>query len=249
MPSGISYWKPSLQQNVIGGEANYVSEFSNSSNTGGGLNGLLANDFTGASGLPDADNADLVTGAPPPTNNESDLAPIVVTATKIPTNPDGTPLSASAQSQNGNGGAVGAFVASPVGVDVAVAAATCPVCVLIAGALLPSTTASDDTISYVFHFTSSAAAASILSSGQVIPGSASGVTWVTPTPYPTANLALTQLALPAIPDGFLAIPAQNLQGPVSWSTVQPRYSQPGGGVEGTTPYPIPVTGAVWVPFH
>jgi RHS repeat-associated protein len=162
-----------------------------------------------------------------------------------------------AQSQNGNVGSLAfaptAFVAPEVGVDVAVAVLTCPICVLVGGVLLPNSTASNDTTedssqAYVFHFTSAEAAAAILASGQIIPGAISGQIWVTPSPYPTATLAESQLALPATPAGFFAIPAQNLQTPVTWSTAQPKYGQPGGGVEGTTPVAIPIQGAVWVPF-
>jgi len=146
-------------------------------------------------------------------------------------------------------------VAPAVGVeaDVAVAAATCPICVLIAGVLAPSATASDDTTqdtnqAYVFHFTTAANAAAILASGQINVGATSGLAWVTPSPYPTAALAQSQLALPATPGGFFAIPVQNLQTPLTWSTAPPAYNQPGGGVEGTTPVAIPIQGAVWVPF-
>ncbi len=87
IPSGIGYWRPGLVASVFGGEANYVSDFSNSENTGvGGMFGIIGNNTTG-----DGPSA-------PPTTDDSDLAPIVVTATKIPTDADGTPVVASADS-------------------------------------------------------------------------------------------------------------------------------------------------------
>jgi len=153
---------------------------------------------------------------------------------------------------SGNGGAVGAFVAPAVGVDAAVGIALGTTAIVVAGAW-PASTASDDTTidssqAYVFHFASAANAAAILASGQINVGATSGVAWVTPTPYPTAALAQSQLALPATPGGFFAIPVQNLQTPLSWSIAVPANNQPGGGVEGTTPVAIPIQGAIWVPF-
>ena len=140
----------------------------------------------------------------------------------------------------GNGGAVGAFVAPSVGVDVGIGIALGEVAVFVGGVLAPNSTASDDTTvddsqAYVFHFTSNAAAAAILATGQINTGATSGLAWVTPSPYTTASLAQAQLSLPSTPDGFFAIPVQNLQTPLTWSTAPPMYNQPGGGVEGTTP--------------
>ena len=144
-----------------------------------------------------------------------------------------------AQSQNGNGGAVGAFVAPSVGVEVGVEAATWPICVLIAGALFPSPIASNDVTidssqAYVLHFTSAANAEAILATGAINPGS-SGLAWVTPSPYATGTLAQSQLSLASTPGGFFAIPVQNLQTPLTWSIAQPPNNQPGGGVEGSDP--------------
>lgn len=158
---------------------------------------------------------------------------------------------------NGNSGAVGAFVAPAVGVEVAVGAALGEIAIGVAGVLFPSSTASDDTTQdasqFVFHFTSQANANGIILSGQINPSAGSGLAWVTPTPYPNGGLAQSQLALQNTPQGFFAIPVQNLQTPLSWSTVQGNAYGPGGGVEGTTPLPIPLNGpggpAVWVPFH
>lgn len=164
----------------------------------------------------------------------------------------------SAQSQQtsnstGNGGAVGAFVAPAVGVEVGIGVVLGQIGIAIVG-MFPSATASDDTTqdtsqAYVFHFTTAANAAAILANGQINVGATSGLAWVTPSPYPTAALAQSQLALPATPGGFFAIPVQNLQTPLSWSTAPPAYNQPGGGVEGTTPVAIPIQGAIWVPFQ
>jgi hypothetical protein len=172
--------------------------------------------------------------------------------------------SEKAQSQQtsnstGDGGAVGAFVAPAVGVEVGVGLA-CPICIAIGGALatVATPTAGDDTTindnqAYVFHFTSQVNANGIILSGQISPGISSGVAWVTPTPYPSAGLAQSQLALQNTPQRFFAIPVQNLQTPLSWSTVQGNTYGPGGGVEGTTPLAIPLNGpggpAAWVPFH
>jgi hypothetical protein len=159
---------------------------------------------------------------------------------------------------NENGGAVGAFVAPSVGVEVGIAATLGEIGIAIAGVLFPSSTASDDTTidtnqAYVFHFTSQANANGIILSGQINPGVSSGLAWVTPTPYPSGGLAQSQLALQNTPQGFFAIPVQNLQTPLSWSTVQGNAYGPGGGVEGTTPLAISLNGpggpAVWVPFR
>jgi hypothetical protein len=162
-------------------------------------------------------------------------------------------VTVTTSSQNGGGGAL-AFVAPAVGVDVGVGALACPICFIIGGGLFPGSTASNDTTvnskqAYVFHFTTAAAAASILASGQINTGATSGLAWVTPSPYTSGSLAQAQLSLSVTPDGFFAIPAQNLQTPLSWSIAAPLNNQPGGGVEGTTPLPIPIGGAVWIPFH
>jgi RHS repeat-associated protein len=151
------------------------------------------------------------------------------------------------------------FVAPAVGVGAAVGIAFGQAVIVIFGGF-PASTASDDTTlddnqsqAYVFHFTSQKNADGIILSGQINPSASQGVAWVTPTPYPNADLAQAQLALQNTPQGFFAIPAQNLQTPLSWSTVQPNAFGPGGGVEGTTPLPIPLNGpggpAIWVPFR
>ena len=147
-------------------------------------------------------------------------------------------------------------MAPPVGVGTAVGIALGQVAILVGG-YWPASTASDDATidpsQYVFHFTSQANADGIILSGQINPSVSSGVAWVTSTPYPSAGLAQSQLALQNTPQGFFAIPVQNLQTPLSWSTVQGNAYGPGGGVEGTTPLAIPLNGpggqAIWVPLH
>ncbi len=152
----------------------------------------------------------------------------------------------------GNGGAVGAFVGPAA---TAVEGATLAEIVVIAastaaGVLLPDSTSSSDTIDpsgFAFHYTTNANRASIVASGFIRPGG-SGVAYVSPSPYTTAASAQSQLALPTTPDGYFVIPSQNLPGPLSWSVVAPNFGFPGGGFEGTTPLPIPIGGATWVPF-
>jgi hypothetical protein len=76
VPAGFGNLPPRLQQFLFAGQTNYASQFSNSENTGvGGLFGISGNNTTGD-------------GPAAPTDDGSDLAPIVVTASKIPTNPD-----------------------------------------------------------------------------------------------------------------------------------------------------------------
>ena len=66
VPAGFGNLPPRLQQLLFAGQTNYVSDHPNSFNTGqGSLFGLVTNDFTGASGLPGADNADLANGFQP----------------------------------------------------------------------------------------------------------------------------------------------------------------------------------------
>jgi RHS repeat-associated protein len=66
VPAGFGNLPPRLQQLLFAGQTNYVSDHPNSFNTGvGSLFGISSNDFTGASGLPGADNADLATGFQP----------------------------------------------------------------------------------------------------------------------------------------------------------------------------------------
>jgi hypothetical protein len=162
-----------------------------------------------------------------------------------------------AQSQNGNGGAVGAFVAPAAtaveGTTLAeiVVTAVSMAAEALPGVLLPDSTSSNDTTSnqsYIFHFTTDANRARIEASGFILPG-ASGVAYVSPSPYTTAGSAQSQLALPTTPNGYFVIPNQNLPGPLTWSVVTPNFGFPGGGFEGTTPLPIPIGGATWVPFH
>lgn len=163
-----------------------------------------------------------------------------------------------AQSQDGGSLALLAPAAATA-TDAAAAAATGATLAEIAvtaistagGVLLPDSTASDDTTSdqssFFFHFTTNANMALIVASGFIRPG-ASGVAYVSPSPYTTAANAQSQLALPVTPNGYFVIPSQNLQGPLSWSVVAPNFGYPGGGIEGTTPLPIPIGGATWVPF-
>jgi RHS repeat-associated protein len=158
-----------------------------------------------------------------------------------------------ATSGSSSGGGILAFVAPAVGVVNDVLIALGQVAIGVGGVLWPMPGGdgdpnTDSNSAYVFHFATDAKMSAIQGAGQISPNPALGVTWVTPTPYPTAALAQSQLALPYTPAGFYAIPVQNLQTPLSWSTVQPNFGQPGGGVEGTTPLSIQIAGAYWVPF-
>jgi hypothetical protein len=146
------------------------------------------------------------------------------------------------------------FVATPVGVTNDILIALGRLSIFVGGLLSPMPSGDGDpntnsNSAYVFHFTSAAAAESILTQGQINTSQTSGLAWVTPTPYASASLAQSQLALQNTPQGFLAIPVQNLQTPVSWSTVERNSYGPGGGVEGTSPVAIPVKGAYWVPLQ
>ena len=114
--------------------------------------------------------------------------------------------------------------------------------------LFPSPISPDQMPFNVFHYTTNANKAKIESSGAIAPG-ASGLAWVSPTPYDTASAAQSDLALLNTPDGYFVIPLQNIQTPLTWSPVMPNFGYPGGGIEGTTTQPIPIKGAVWVPFQ
>jgi RHS repeat-associated protein len=147
------------------------------------------------------------------------------------------------------------FVAPAVGVGADVAAALGYIAITIGGIFVPDSNpgggndvTQDTSQAYVFHFATDAKMAAIQAAGAITPSASQGVAWVTPTPYTSAALAQSQLALPNTPAGFYAIPVQNLQTPLSWSTVQPNFGQPGGGVEGTTPLSISISGAFWVAF-
>jgi hypothetical protein len=163
-----------------------------------------------------------------------------------------SPIVVTAQYMNGNGGSL-AFVGLPVvaAADTAIATIVVTAVSTAIGVLLPDSTSSsdttDDSSGFAFHYTTNANRASIVASGFIRPG-ASGVAYVSPSPYSTAASAQSQLALPTTPDGYFVIPSQSLPGPLSWSVVAPNFGFPGGGFEGTTLLPIPIGGATWVPF-
>jgi RHS repeat-associated protein len=116
-----------------------------------------------------------------------------------------------------------------------------------AGLLLFPTQIGQDR-SFVFHYTTNTARDAIIASGMIIPSTTSGVAWVSPTAYDTSAAAQSDLSLRNSPDGFFIIPMDNLKVsiPLQWGPVLPMYGQPGGGIEGTTPSPIPIQGATWV---
>ncbi len=163
-------------------------------------------------------------------------------------------LAQSQNTSNQNGGSL-AFVgpAAVAATDTTLATIVVTAAATAVGALLPDWTSPNDTFNdptgFVFHFTTNANMLKIQASGAILPGTSSGVVWVTPTPYVNASTAQSMLALPTTPDGYYIIPAQNLQTPLSWTMVQPNYGYPGGGIEGTTPAPIPIGGATWVPLN
>jgi hypothetical protein len=101
----------------------------------------------------------------------------------------------------------------------------------------------------VFHYTTNENRVLIEGSGEILPGQSSGLAWVTPTAYDTAESVQSDLALPNTPDGYFIIPFQNVRSTLIWSTVAPNFGFPGGGIEGTTPLSIPIGGSVWVPFR
>jgi RHS repeat-associated protein len=114
--------------------------------------------------------------------------------------------------------------------------------------LIPSTIGKEPANFGVFHYTNNAARDAIIATGAILPGQTSGLAWVTPTAYDTALAAQQDLSLNNPPDGYFIIPSYNLNTPLTWSPVAPMFGQPGGGIEGTTPSPIPVTSAIWVSF-
>ena len=115
--------------------------------------------------------------------------------------------------------------------------------------LFPSPIGSDPSQINVFHYTTNANRQLIQASGVIKPGTTSGLAWVTPAAYDTATAAQNDLALPNTPDGYFILPIQNIQTPLIWSPVMPNFGYPGGGIEGTTPAPIPIGNAVWISFH
>jgi hypothetical protein len=267
VPANIGRWRPSLVRSVYGGLSAGTSGVGAGGNTGdGGLAGLQATDAT-------LDSLSLY-------SDQGSYSGVVAFTGNSPTGDasggaagdatsSGGDSGGQAQSQNtsnSSGGAL-AYVGPLAGAAATesgasiwsiLAAIAAPIAEVGAGVLLPNSTASDDTTAtdsidqYVFHFANDAKMQQVLVSGAITPSS-QGVVWVSPTPYATASAAQSNLALPNTPTGYFIVPVQNVQTPLSWSTVLPNFGQPGGGVEGTTPLAIPITGpggtAVWVPFH
>lgn len=103
---------------------------------------------------------------------------------------------------------------------------------------------------YGFHYTTQASWEAIRELGFIRPSPTSGYAWFTPTLYDSGKAAQDALSIGGqTPQGYIMFPQQNVQGPVYWSQVAPANGFLGGGIEAKTPLPIPITGAIWVPFH
>ena len=112
----------------------------------------------------------------------------------------------------------------------------------------PTTTAAKAETQVVRHYTTSGAADSILKEGAIKPGPVSGKVWLTPDKYGNGAEAQARLALNKTPDGYFEIPMCRVRCPSAPSVVEPFYGQPGGGLEITTPFKVPVVGLHFVPF-
>ena len=111
-----------------------------------------------------------------------------------------------------------------------------------------STTGEPPSTYYVYHYTTDDKRDLIQAANAILPMPPSNLAWVTPTIYSSGVAAQSDLSLKNTPDGFFVIPKQNITSPLSWNTVPRGNDQTGGGIQGTTPSPISVTGAVWVPL-
>jgi hypothetical protein len=98
------------------------------------------------------------------------------------------------------------------------------------------------------HYTTSAAAENILKEGAIKPGAASGRVWLTPDTYVSGAEAQARLALKTTPDGYFEVPMCRVRCASSPSPVQPIPGQPGGGVEVTTPFKVPVGDLPFIKF-
>jgi hypothetical protein len=94
-----------------------------------------------------------------------------------------------------------------------------------------------------------ASIAVILKEGAIKPGPASGKVWVTPDKYANGAEAQAKLALNKTPGGYFEIPMCRVQCRSAPGIVEPYYGQPGGGIEITTPFKVPVGGLRFIPFE
>ena len=78
---------------------------------------------------------------------------------------------------------------------------------------------------------------------------AEGKVWLAPVLYASASQAMGPLALPdPPPDGYFEIPRDRLQDLYGPYCVDPKFGQPGGGIEYWTTQSIDMGGLVWHPF-
>ena len=99
------------------------------------------------------------------------------------------------------------------------------------GALLNAAASDDEGRQYLYHFTDERGYLGITEENTIAVSRTFGVTWFSPTPYQSASKARQELALPRTPVGYFEVPVQDVQ-PMSPSLrVEPKYDQPGGGVE------------------
>jgi hypothetical protein len=99
------------------------------------------------------------------------------------------------------------------------------------------------------HYTTSANAELIKTSGLIRPGETSGKIWLTPDPYPNGPAAKSALALPTTPDGYFDVPTDRIVSPSAPGRVEPTDDGPGGGTEITTESPIDSGGLEFTPFE
>lgn len=96
------------------------------------------------------------------------------------------------------------------------------------------------TMTVVYHYTPSQNATGIEDDGEIVAQGTTGRVWVSPTLYNSASEAQSELSLPATPGGYFQIPIDDVPSLSEFTTALPDYGQPGGGLEGSSPGPIPI---------
>ena len=93
----------------------------------------------------------------------------------------------------------------------------------------------------VRHYTTEAGGKGIAQDGFIKPGKLQ-LTWLTPDTHASGLEAQRALALPTTPDGWFDVPWSRITNPSAQSIAEPKFNQPGGGIEFTTDSPISVEG-------
>ncbi len=98
------------------------------------------------------------------------------------------------------------------------------------------------------HYTTEQGHDGIRALGRIRLSNSEPVVFLTPDIYFTGTRAKSRLALDYLPIGFFRIPESDIIDLTYRGQVQRTETEPGGGEEWVSPFPVPVARAIWVPI-